>query len=263
MYTLTPSIILTLDILGFSNQVSEAKTKEKQERLLKKIDTAASDVKGMYGIFSAHPWDTENNCNVKIYTDNFIAAITYNPDNPDEKKSRFDDMLIYAAFHQWRFAKDGLFIRGSITAGPNFMNDNIVFGSAMIRGHYLEEKIAKYPRIIIDTALYPLIDYNDPSLLIDEEDGMCFVNYLQTAPSRPKSFKTTPSFVASHRKLIIQNLNKYTQNQPVREKYLWLRNYHDFYCSNNFRSVPELQISPKSSALFSNITLERLQQLKI
>lgn len=113
MCEMLPSIILTLDILGFTNLVRRAKRKGEQERLLKKIIIASKEVKEVYGILSQPKSNGESVCKVKFYTDNFIASLSYNPDNLSEMKARLDDAILYAAIHQWRFAKDGLFIRGS------------------------------------------------------------------------------------------------------------------------------------------------------
>ena len=258
MFEMSPSIILTLDILGFSNLVREAKRKADQDRLLNKILKASQEVKTLYGILSPANATGGNNCKVKFYTDNFIASLSFNPELPSDKKDRLNDMILYAAIHQWRFAQVGLFVRGSITAGLNYMDENVVFGKAMIHGHELEACVAKYPRIILDNALLPLIDFLDDNLYIDEDDGRCFINYLTMASHNGKSIS---KYLNDHKKFITKNIEKYSATPSIRDKYAWLARYHNFFCSNFCESSPELKISSITTERFSNISWERLQKL--
>ena len=260
MNAMIPSIILTLDILGFKDKVCELKHINQQERLLHKIIVAAQEVKALYGQLSPQGPNDDGEYKIKFYTDNFIAAIPYNPDNPTEMKARLDDVILYAAIHQWRFAKDDLFIRGSITAGLNYMSEDIVFGKAMIHGHELEANSAKFSRIILDNNLLSLVDYRDKYICIDEDDGMCFINYLKMVGGN-ESWKSIFRYLNNHHKTICRNLDKYSANPHIREKYQWLARYHDYFCRNNCPSAPELQISPILAEQFSSMNWDRLQKL--
>lgn len=258
MPEMSPSIILTLDILGFSNLVRDARRKVEQDRLLKKLLKASQEVKSLYGILSPPNSTGENNCKVKFYTDNFIASLSFNPKVPSDKNDRLKDMILYAAIHQWRFARVDLFIRGSITAGNNYMDENAVFGKAMLHGHHLESCVAKYPRIILDNALLPFIGYDDSNLFVDEDDGYCFINYLPMASHNGKSIAKDLNV---HKKHITKNIEKYSATPSIREKYAWLAQYHNYFCGTTCELSPELKIPFIPTERFSNISQDRLQKL--
>lgn len=44
----------------------------------------------------------------------------------------------------------GWLLRGGISIGQLFIDDVMVWGDALLKAYYLEDKIANYPRIIID-----------------------------------------------------------------------------------------------------------------
>jgi hypothetical protein len=49
-------------------------------------------------------------------------------------------------------ARMGLLVRGSVTFGELLHTDEYLVGPAMVRAYELESKIAKYPRVIVDSA---------------------------------------------------------------------------------------------------------------
>lgn len=140
------------------------------------------------------------------------------------------------------------------------MSEEIVFGQAMIHGHELEACVAKFPRIILDKALLPLIHYHDDHLYIDEDDGLCFINYLQMGTGN-ESWKSIFRYLNNHQKAIRRNIERSSKQPSICEKYEWLARYHDFFCRSNCQSTPELLISPKSTERFSDINWDRLQKL--
>ena len=44
----------------------------------------------------------------------------------------------------------GWLLRGGISIGQLFIDDAMVWGEALLKSYYLEDKIANYPRIIIE-----------------------------------------------------------------------------------------------------------------
>lgn len=74
----------------------------------------------------------------------------------------------------------GWLVRGGITIGDFYIDDTIVWGPALLRTYELEDKIAIYPRIILDeiviNALSSSTIKND--FVRVDKDGFRFLNYM-------------------------------------------------------------------------------------
>jgi hypothetical protein len=62
----------------------------------------------------------------------------------------------------------GFLLRGGITIGDIYHDDEVVFGPALNRAYYLESKVADYPRIILDQAAFKIFP-RLPSLIVKED----------------------------------------------------------------------------------------------
>ena len=74
----------------------------------------------------------------------------------------------------------GWLLRGGISIGQLFIDDVTVWGDALLKAYYLEDKIANYPRIIIDKNVVDEI-INDMQLneyLRQDFDNIYFLNFL-------------------------------------------------------------------------------------
>lgn len=52
-------------------------------------------------------------------------------------------------------------LRGGISIGQLFIDDVMVWGEALLNAYYLEDKVANYPRIIIDKNIVSEIIQNN------------------------------------------------------------------------------------------------------
>ena len=94
------------------------------------------------------------------------------------------DAIEAMSFECLRF---GYFIRGGISKGPLYHDDQIVFGDALVQAHYLESQIARYPRVIIPSVLATKYDFAEPfeNRLIYSDDGPMFVHMLRRLKHAP------------------------------------------------------------------------------
>lgn len=89
----------------------------------------------------------------KVFSDNILICLEALDESADQ--ARLLVLLKLVADIQRNFIiRYGLFLRGGITKGPLSFNDSFVFGQGLIDAVILEEKIAKYPRIVINEAIY-------------------------------------------------------------------------------------------------------------
>ena len=91
---------------------------------------------------------SDTNFEIKSFSDNFMILIHKTDDIDDYQAVK--SLAYLLALLQLRFLeKYSILIRGSITKGDAFLNDNIVFGEGLLRAVELEGQ-AVFPRIILD-----------------------------------------------------------------------------------------------------------------
>jgi hypothetical protein len=136
------------------------------------------------------------------------------------------------------------------------------------------EKKARYPRICLtDRAMEPIRHYIDnrwpgderiSKFVLQGDDKQFFINYLQTivdfinnsCEPIPEEMKEYPlynnvpesiDFMKKHKENIENNL----KNPEVREKFCWLANYHNYFCSSHFEEMEDLIISDYHEKFFT------------
>jgi len=90
------------------------------------------------------------------------------------------ELLILSAIQSEITCRYGILLRGGICINDLYMNDDMVFGPALVRAYELEDQVAVYPRIVIDPAI---IGLQKKGLIFNSyrrrgDDGVFFVNYL-------------------------------------------------------------------------------------
>ncbi|MFD4820139.1 hypothetical protein [Peribacillus butanolivorans] len=128
----------------------------------------------------------------------------------------------------------GIMIRGGLTAGKLYHKGSISFGPAFVDAYYLESKVAKNPRIIIDPKLLePNGDYiNDARLdmlkksnLKEDVDGYYFINFLGgyfAEPVGPEAAKKLREYAV----LELANIREVNdQTESIRKKMEWMLDY--------------------------------------
>ena len=89
---------------------------------------------------------------------------------------------------------EGFFIRGAVVRASLYHDERMVFGEALVRAHYFESEVAKFPRIvvarevredIISFASQPKgnLPYPTMSILRQSSDGPMYLDVLQPVVS--------------------------------------------------------------------------------
>lgn len=170
----------------------------------------------------------------KMYSDNFILYF---------KKTLTDDVNALRVLTriireiQIRFLMDeGLLLRGGITAGEFYANDDFVFGKGLIRAVELEERVAKEPRVVIDK------EHFEKSLSIIKSDGYVthdfddeyFVNYFDGKALLLIKGKCI-RLINTHckYKYNVKDPNKIAETEKTIRKYIWLLTQFNLACKHN------------------------------
>lgn len=196
-----------LDILGFSEMVNSDSHGDDQENLSKLYKCHQS----LSQIFSDHA-----DCTITQFSDSVVIAKPFDAEH-------FTWFVEKVADYQRMLLDEHLLCRGGIAVNKHYSVNSFTFSAGLIAAYHVESKLARYPRVVVSpdviNLVYPDLK-NIPSAVMQEDDGLFFVNYLGlTRRKRPTKLKTSVESVIDS---LIAN------NEPsVREKGRWLASYAD------------------------------------
>ena len=252
-YPLLPSFCAYLDILGFKKAIEEAYANKFEQKLLVEIvealDQSAAELKDVGERFPTMA--------VKFFTDNVIVGCHQRLHLGTE----LGFLCVLLAKFQLEMACKGFFIRGGVSIGTLEINDNIVFGNALLEAHRLESNQALNPRIVFDEALKKAVvdeleakpanvnkEFADASrntlnaLIKCDVDNHFFVNYLWACfepgfkmglpPQTWRTLFLNENKIIAHRAQVERKLTEKQAEPGVWAKYFWVANYHNWFCDS-------------------------------
>ena len=157
-------IIAFVDILGFKNIIKESETNDQK---LKTIYQALDFLKTRE---ESNEWnlkfieieeeaqrkglenfDITKNTNCSCFSDSIIVSVAVANEKTNEIASTLISNLAYIGA---KLLSEGILIRGGLTIGKLIHNNNgVIMGQGLIDAYELENRIAKYPRIILSDKL--------------------------------------------------------------------------------------------------------------
>ena len=179
----TTHIVAYLDILGVASRM--------------KIDNQIEPLNKLYNLYK-HNIDyigkekgIERYADIRyrIFSDNIIIAKELSSDKA-QRSCDIENLFYCVSNFSHSAIGDGVgwLLRGGITIGEFYINDTIIWGSALLRAYELENTIANYPRIVIDSSILAEFDsrkkpsdYTDPADFVRKDfDGIHYLNYMNT-----------------------------------------------------------------------------------
>lgn len=251
---LSPSFVGFADILGFSSRTEKSIESGENEgnKFLNEIRTA---LKNAYDRISAcskiQLTSAEHQLwSLKVFTDNIVVGLPAS----NAEKSKLSDILFVFAEYQLQLAVDGFLIRGGISHGLHYMDNDIAFGDALIeaaaedkKAGPCEDKNGGAPKISLAESVKKLISSDleagtlTPALkdflLQDNNDNSIFINYLHLALSRFPGAAPSLADIKDHKETIIKGLNENPETN-VRSKFEWAASYHNFVIDNYLETHP-------------------------
>ncbi|MBX9953249.1 MAG: hypothetical protein K2Y39_29005 [Candidatus Obscuribacterales bacterium] len=222
------SLCAFVDILGFSNIVKDAHSRNCSKRIMHLLTSALS-----LSTAAIDKSKNENNlwCH-KFFTDNLLIGLKIQ----SNLEYCAANMIHIVATHQLAMALSGFAVRGAITAGMLHLSNDLVFGEALVRAHDLEANpsLPRQPRVILDEETKEIVlgDTSFSGMCFKDTDGQLFVNYLDWYWFDAYVPELGAQVLARHKKFIEKNLNAFSTNRKLYRKYLWLAQYHNFFCLN-------------------------------
>jgi len=236
------SAVCFTDILGFSQMVLDAQHNGTGNQLLQRLHKVLikqyeelKPKEDYIGVF-------------KAFTDNIVIGLPIYDDGESQLGSIFLD---FASF-QSALTIEGFFIRGGLSIGDYYGDNEFAYGPSIIEAHHLENNQAIYPRIILSDESVRLVRehidyYAEPEsapqsrdLLRDNTDGKWFINYLESLMADVRehgNYQEAVRQLLVHKQVIEHNLTNFQGNQRVYSKYEWAAQYHNYFCQQN---IPQL-----------------------
>lgn len=223
-----------LDILGFSDRIKESFELDQADQLLQEF----------HEIFSKQLKRMEDECNdsllyFKSFTDNIVLA---HPRFSDDMESEFAFTLWALSEYQYSMAIKGFFIRGGLAVGDLFISESNVYGPALLEAYKLESSTAVNPCVILSNDAMGLVAHHckfyvgeiapqHREIYVNSEGGF-FINYLsECIYDTGTSEEVDWDGLALHKEQIENALKKYSNVSRVFNKFVWLANYHNYFCN--------------------------------
>ncbi|MFC1610280.1 hypothetical protein ACFL6C_04930 [Myxococcota bacterium] len=177
---------------------------------------------------------------IKIFTDNVVVGYPIRDGRGVGEPELGHIFGVFADF-QAMLAMQGHLVRGGIALGNHYMDDDIVFGDALIEAVKLDEsggapRIALAPSAV-EAVQHHLAFYGKPQSspdyddLLQDADGTVFLNYLEVAFVGFPDGGINLAVFEKHRNRIEGGLERF-QGKQVRPKYEWAARYHNFVCED-------------------------------
>ena len=220
------NLVAFIDILGFSEMVksdieSPIKTDKYLDRLYR-VHKRTEDIKNE-GL----------EVNIVQFSDSVVLSMPYKPEN-------LKGFIEIISKYQFDLFCEGILSRGGIALGKHFYKEGFMYSLGLIEAYKIESQISRFPRVVISWDLlnlvYPSNDIPSEILLIKENDGYYFVDYL---------IHHGDEAVDKYLSMILSQIDK-IENASIKEKYIWLAEYIKFKFQHLGLGLPDLHISRHS-----------------
>jgi len=236
------SFVCYADILGYSHLSGEAISSGRGNEFLSRLHSA---LKSAYDRIRerSKDWQGDPYYAVKVFTDNIVVGYPLMRPSFDYGEPELGDIM--GAFNELQvaLAMEGFFLRGGIALGELFMDDDIVFGDALLQAVNLD-KNGGPPRLSLAPSAVEIVRrqlgfYGEDrtwaphyEYLLEDADGAIFLNYLYEAffafPDGGIFFEV----IEKHKESVVKNLQDYKASPALRAKYEWAARYHNFVCKD-------------------------------
>ena len=258
------SFVCYADILGYSHLSREAIKSGNGLQFLHRLRHALSNAYERIREHSKGLGD-DSFYAIKVFTDNIIVGYPLYKPIDDYGEPEFADILSIFSEFQVGLAMEGFFLRGGIAFGKHYMDDDIVFGDALLQA-VDQDKGGGAPRIsltpsAIEIVRHQLGFYGETSWapqhedLLQDADGTIFLNYLGEAFWAYPDGGIFFELIEGHQSNIMKGLKDYKGNAGVRAKFEWAARYHNFICQE-FAERNPISINPDADEIYAAATEE-------
>lgn len=261
-------IIGFIDILGFGQLVADSEQDEKKFSLIQAVLRKLNEVNDIYGSpesFFAHSNYSTLPDDFKSDLDEIYKKMKSEAEPERVKITTFSDSIVFSCpatsngLSNFRYflikllvetSEYQLLLRGGITCGSLLHSDDMIFGPAMNQAYYLESKLAKQPRIVIDSDFQGfletlpqnlLVEHIKRELLNDKVDSVVYFDILSLSTNKVAQNMCGANAyeILRNEKKTIERLLVSTGDGNVQSKLVWYASYFNEYLMRN----PEVEVT--------------------
>lgn len=247
-----PSFVCYVDILGFTELSSEALKNNNGDKFLNQLKSALSLAYARIRDQSIKH-DKSEAFKIKVFTDNIVVGYPIALSSLGKGESELGDIFSIFSEFQVALSMEGFLVRGGISFGEHYMDDDIVFGKASLEA-INQDKGGGSPCIslapsAIKQLRHHLGFYSETNwapqtyFLLEDSDGTIFLNYLQEAFIAFPEGGIFFDIFEEHKKMLEHGLKKYNGKPDIVSKYEWAARYHNYICEN-FAENHQIPTSP-------------------
>ena len=212
-------IVAFIDVLGFKEAILEDAPDVR--RIIARMDEAFN------WSINQIPLEEGQWFSIKLFSDCICFSCDPTPQN-------LAKLLLEVSNWHKVFLAYQRFLRGAITFGEHFESERIIFSKAMLEAYNLEQKEAKYPRVLVDDSVLAILSDADEKdrrkiegFIKPDSDGKNFVDYLHYIVAEELSPHDKRDFFLSHRNAVNVQVRKNAACKSILEKYRWVAQYHN------------------------------------
>ncbi|MEX2410288.1 MAG: hypothetical protein WD607_02765 [Candidatus Paceibacterota bacterium] len=201
----------------------------------------------------------------KVFTDNIVVGYPLRDEKYDYGEPEFANILDTFIEFQLGLVLEGFLVRGGLAYGSHYMDDDIVFGDALLDAVSLD-KSGSPPRIALTKSAIELLKgqlsfYSSKEgspqyeFLLQDSDGTIFLNYLSEAFMAFPDGGILFEVIEDHKQSITNGLKENIHNPGVRSKFEWVARYHNFVCQE-FCDRHPIPTTPDADEIFAAACVE-------
>lgn len=246
---LRESVVAFIDILGYQGQVVRAYETGSALALLKALRKALDQTYQMIEDQSGRvlpSLGTRAYWAVKCFTDNIVIGYPIRDDAEVELGTTISNL----AYFQLSMIHNGFFVRGGISIGELYIDDEIVFGQGLSEAYEAESKLARDPRVVLSASASKYLSshmryYARPEdspqnlVALKDRDGQLFVNYLYPIIEFEGDCFVGEDELLRHKGIVETKMKEHISEPTIWSKYFWAANYHNWFCEQNRRHFNE------------------------
>lgn len=223
-----------LDVLGFSDAIVQTTKNKTHDKLLERFHQIFREQLEWF-----RGQRDDGLLFFKTFSDNVLLAF---PAGSWDMETEFGIVVEALARYQLAMARSGFFVRGGLALRPLFLDEDQVFGQALLDAYTMESKVAVNPIVVLSDEAMKNVEshlafYGRASdaphnrVILRGPDGRYFVNYLhECIVDTGRGYKLDGDALHDHRNAIEKALRRFRTLPAVFAKYAYLAAYHNHFC---------------------------------
>lgn len=244
--TLRPEkyFVAYLDMLGSKEKIRD----EKDGEWLNKINTLYQDA-WKYSLNLQKTYTHEKPI-FKIFSDNIVIAEKVHEKSDNKGNSILRLLYLLAHFQNRALIDFQWLVRGCVTMGELYIRNptkrdptSFLWGKALIQANYVEEEIAVFPRIIIDSSIMNMDDPIATFCLCDprrtyvkkDVDRLAYLNYI-AVNIEDQHCGHANEILAQVGDVLTKMKSAYADKEKILQKINWTEKYYEGIVKDNLES---------------------------